>query len=259
MREFHLEGLWVRVADDRAELGRLAGREAADALRKALKVKDEVRVVFAAAPSQNETLEELASARDLDWSRVVALHMDEYVGLPVGSPARFSRYLRDRLFDRLPFKAVRLIDEEDGSNVDQILRRVEALLAEAPIDLVCLGVGENGHIAFNDPHVADFNDPKSVKLVSLDDQCRRQQVNDGCFPSFDATPERAITLTIPTLVSAPRLVCAVPGVLKARAVKGMLLEPVAEKCPATILRTRPRVDLFLDKDSFSLCENAGLL
>lgn len=249
------EMLAVEVCADRRELGVRAGTAAAEAIRAAIRERGEARVIFAAAPSQNETLETLTRAPDVDWTKVVALHMDEYVGLPIGSKARFSNYLRTRCFDLLPFKAVYLIDEQTGeTDVETLRRRYEEIYAAGPIDVVCMGIGENGHIAFNDPPVADFADSKMVKLVDLDDACRRQQVNDGCFPDFDSTPKQALTLTVPALTADARLICAVPGILKAKAVRKTLNDAISEACPATILRRVPNATLYVDADSFSLCE-----
>lgn len=255
MRVFRQENLLVKVCADRAELGRVAGADAADAIRTATDARGEARVIFAAAPSQNETLDYLVAAQDVDWTKVVALHMDEYVGLPIGSTARFSYYLKKHCFERAPIKKVYYIDEERGDDLQAILERYERILQASPIDVVVMGIGENGHVAFNDPPVADFNDPLAIKVVELDDACRNQQVHDGCFPNFESTPERAVTLTVPTLARAARQICAVPGKLKAAAVRKTLLDPVSTACPATILRTVPNATLYLDEDSFSLCND----
>ncbi len=254
-KTFHADKLRVVLSETRAELGRRAGRDAAKAIAEAIDEKGEARVVFAAAPSQNETLQTLCAAKNVDWTKVVALHMDEYIGLPPGSPARFSRYLREHCFGKLPFKAVHYLDPEDrGDSVEFLLSRYTTILAQGPIDVVVMGIGENGHIAFNDPHVADFRDFMSVKLVDLDDKCRQQQVNDGCFPSIEETPTQAITLTVPTLANAARQICAVPGPLKAEAVRKTVYAPVSPECPATILRTLPNATLYLDADSASLLD-----
>ena len=245
-KTFHADKLRVVLSETRAELGRRAGRDAAKAIAEAIEKKGEARVVFAAAPSQNETLETLCAAKNVDWTKVVALHMDEYIGLPAGSPARFSQYLREHCFGKLPFKAVYYLDPEDrGDSVDFLISRYTTILAQSPIDVVVMGIGENGHIAFNDPHVADFRDFMSVKLVDLDEKCRQQQVNDGCFPSLEETPTQAITLTVPTLANAARQICAVPGPLKAEAVRNALCGPVSPECPASILRTLPGATLYL--------------
>ncbi|MDO5308632.1 MAG: 6-phosphogluconolactonase [Planctomycetia bacterium] len=254
IKTFTQDQLYVEVCSDRAELGRRAGAAAAEAIAEAIARQGQARVIFAAAPSQNETLDALMTSDLVDWTKVVAIHMDEYVGLPLDSNARFARYLDEHCFSRAAFKEVHYIDPCKDEPIDVLLNRYRALLAQAPIDVVCMGIGENGHVAFNDPPVADFKDPEAIKLVQLDDACRTQQVNDGCFPSFDATPTHALTLTVPTLANARRQICAVPGKLKANAVKNTLFAPVSTQCPATILRTLPGAALYLDADSYSLCE-----
>lgn len=250
---FTRDRLNVEVCADRAELGRQAGRAAAKLIAQAIAERGEARVIFAAAPSQNETLAELVASKDVDWSKVTALHMDEYIGLPVGSEARFSYYLKKHCFELVPFKAICYLDEQQGASVEEMQARYEAILNDGPIDVVCMGIGENGHVAFNDPPVADFNDPRLVKVVALDDVCRQQQVNDGCFPDFASTPTHALTLTVPALCRGKYQICAVPGKLKAEAVQKTLNDPIATACPATIMRTLPGATLFVDADSFSLC------
>lgn len=253
-RSFRVDRLNVEVYPNRLELGIAAGKRAAAAIRQILEKKGEARVIFAAAPSQNETLDALAAESDIDWRRVTALHMDEYVGLAPNAPERFSRYLKTHLFDRLPFKEVFLLDDPALSlSADEIIRRYEKILAESPVDLVCMGIGENGHIAFNDPP-ADFHDPQPVKIVDLDIVCRQQQVNDGCFPNLDAVPKQAVSLTIPTLTAAGTLICSVPGRLKRDAVRRTLTGTVAPDCPATALREHPCAALFVDEDS---CDVVG--
>lgn len=244
---WHVNGLRVIRHADRRGLGAAAGREIAGWVRDRLAEQPRVRIVFAAAPSQNETLDTLAMAADLDWSRVEAFHMDEYVGLSATAPQRFGRYLEERLFSRVHPGIVRLIDGLAEPTAE--CHRYASLLAAAPIDLVCLGVGENGHLAFNDPPVADFSDPLPMKLVTLDPECRRQQVNDGCFASLDAVPHTALTLTIPTLLSAARLVCAVPGPTKRAAVQRLLTGPISPACPATALRNHGGASLHVDAES----------
>lgn len=254
-RRMKVDSLAVEVFADRAGLGKAAGKAAAEAIKEAIARKGEARVIFAAAPSQNETLETLRTEPGIDWSKVTALHMDEYVGLPSDSSARFSRYLKSHIFDRLPFGAVYLLDDPAlALSSEELLARYEKLLAAGEIDLVVMGIGENGHIAFNDPAVADFNDNKAVKIVDLDDVCRQQQVNDGCFPNFDAVPKQAITLTVPTLFHAKRLVCAVPGATKRAAVRRTLTGAVSCECPATILRRHPKATLYVDDDSCDVRE-----
>lgn len=235
---------------DRKSMGDQAGKDAGEAIRKAIREKGEARVIFAAAPSQDDTLATLIREGEIDWTKVVALHMDEYIGLPLDSSARFSCYLKDHCFDHLPFKQIFLLDEGDGSmNPDQLCERYNRIIREKPVDVVCMGIGENGHIAFNDPPVADFNDPKVVKIVDLDDACRMQQVHDGCFPTFDDVPKQAITLTVPTLMSGGTLICTVPGQRKKDAVFKTVHSPISTECPATILRNHPNATMYLDAES----------
>jgi len=247
-RTFRADRLQVRVYRTRAALGAAAGSEAASLIRRLLQEQERVRIVFAAAPSQNEFLATLAGQEDLDWRRVTAFHMDEYIGLAREAPQRFGRYLQTRLFDRVRPGEVHYIDTD--APIEAECRRYGDLLAAAPVDIVCLGIGENGHLAFNDPPVADFADSVPMKAVKLDEACRRQQVHDGCFPSLDEVPARALTLTIPALMAGKHLFCMVPGAAKREAVRRTLQGPVATDCPATILRTHPDCKLYLDSDSY---------
>ena len=205
-------------------------------------------MIFAAAPSQNETLGCLLSRTDIDWSRVNAFHMDEYVGLSTQAEQSFGNYLYQHVFSKAPFKSVNYL-RGDAQDVQAECERYSKLLRDYPVDVVMLGIGENGHIAFNDPPVADFADPKPVKIVELDPICRMQQVHDGCFPTLEAVPKYAVTLTVPALVGAKHLICTVPAATKADAVKAMLQGPYGEICPATALRRHDSAMLFLDPDS----------
>jgi len=235
----------TEIFPTRREMGAAAATAAADFLRRSLSEQETVRAVFAAAPSQNEMLAALIGEEGIDWNRIEAFHMDEYIGLDATAPQRFAQFLKVRLFDRLPFRAVHLID----TDIPEPVKQYETTLQSAPIDLVCLGIGENGHLAFNDPPVADFADPVWVKVVKLDEVCRQQQVNDGCFATFDDVPRQAITLTIPALLSGKRLICTVPGLTKRNAVFRTLHDPISTACPATILRNHAACTLFLDSDS----------
>jgi glucosamine-6-phosphate deaminase len=243
-----IDSLKVKVYADRRFMGQAAGGEVAARLKQKLKEQRLVRMIFAAAPSQLEMLARLAAEPDIDWSRVTAFHMDEYIGLPPDSPQLFSRFLQRHLFDKVKPGSVHPIDSTNDPEAE--CRRYAALLQRAPIDIVCLGIGENGHLAFNDPPVADFDDPKKVKIVELDETCRRQQVNDGCFPTLEDVPVRAITLTIPALMAGAALFCTVPGPTKRNAVRQTLHGPVSEQCPASILRRHPHCTLYLDRDAY---------
>ena len=243
------EKLDTFVYDTRKEMGDAAGMAAAEAIKKILSEKEYANVIFAAAPSQNETLDALVSS-DVDFSRVNAFHMDEYDGLSIDDSQSFARYLTDHLFSRVTFRSVNLIPAKEGA--EAACEKYSSLLEKFPPDVVCMGIGENGHIAFNDPPVADFNDPFLVKKVELDEICRNQQVHDGCFPTLDDVPKYAITLTVPALTSAKYLICTVPAPTKANAVKAMLCGDYGECCPATSLRKHENAKMFLDADSAAL-------
>ncbi|WP_117190754.1 6-phosphogluconolactonase [Rhizobium terrae] len=231
----------------RAEMGAAAAADIAAALAERLSRQSNVRMVFAAAPSQADMLAALAAVPRIDWSRVTAFHMDEYIGLDPASPARFANWLEAHVFNRIPFAAVHRMKPEPDADAEAA--RYAAIMNEAPIDFVCLGIGVNGHIAFNDPPVADFNDPLDVKIVELDDICRQQQVDDDCFPDLASVPHRAITLTVPRLMRADRLFCVVPGAIKRDAVSRTIYGPLTTECPASVLRFHPACTLYIDKDS----------
>lgn len=245
-----IDGLPVHVFDTRAEMGAAAARGAAHIIREAIDKKGEANVVFAAAPSQDDLIASLLG-QDIDWRRVRGFHQDEYIGLDPAHSAGFGNFLRRAIFDRVPFGELFYMacppDEAEA-----MCEKYTALLEEYPPDLIFLGVGENGHLAFNDPAVADFNDPRRVKVVSLDDVCRMQQVNDGCFASIDEVPRQALTLTMSQILAIPHAIAVVPTVRKARAVADALRGPVCERCPASALRRHTDARLYLDADSASL-------
>jgi glucosamine-6-phosphate deaminase len=247
LREFHTDLLQVSIHRTNVAMGQSAATDIAAELRTRLENQDRVRMIFAAAPSQDTMLEALSDAENIDWSRVIAFHMDEYVGLDPAAPQGFGNYLRERLFDRVRPDRVELIN----GNAEPVSEsgRYGQLIGAEPIDIVCLGIGENGHIAFNEPDVADFADPVLAKVVELDQRSRQQQVNDGCFAELSDVPERAITLTIPALTGGQKLFCVVPGATKAEAVRTVLEGPVSTACPATVLRNHPGCRLYLDADS----------
>jgi glucosamine-6-phosphate deaminase len=242
----------VNVFNSRNEMGEAAAEAVASKILGCLDKKESIRMVFAAAPSQNGFLESLLKIKNIPWNRVVAFHMDEYLGLPNEHPALFANFLNNKLFDRIPLKEVHLID---GNNDPlEECRRYTELLEQSPIDMVCMGIGENGHIAFNDPPVADFNDSQLVKLVELDEVCKQQQVNDGCFDSLKAVPTHAITLTVPALLNTDFICCVVPGSQKKEAVHQTLYGPIDEHCPASVLRGHWNCQFFTDKDALPLVE-----
>ncbi|MEA4998193.1 MAG: glucosamine-6-phosphate deaminase [Candidatus Limiplasma sp.] len=242
---YYVDQLLVTTFENRQQMGATAAQEAAEVLRTIIAKKGHAVAMFAAAFSQSEVLSGLV-ASDVDWTRVTAFHMDNYIGLPLDAPQQFSSFLTQYLFGKLPFGQVHLL----GNTEDDALRYA-ALLEENPLDVCFLGVGENGHLAFNDPHVADFNDPLLVKRVELDEVCRNQQVRDKCFATLEDVPRSALTVTIPALLSAKEIFCTVPALPKADAVRAMLTGPVSESCPASILRRHPSTRLYLDPDSSS--------
>ncbi len=238
----------LNVFDSRDQLGQKAAKDIEEKIIELLSNKEEIRIIFAAAPSQNEMLQHLVAKQNIDWDRIVAFHMDEYIGLSSSAPQLFANFLSEKLFNLLPFKKVHLIN---GNNGQDECQRYNQLLQEVPIDIVCLGIGENGHIAFNDPPVADFDDPLSIKKVKLDDICRQQQVNDGCFKSIEEVPQFAYTLTIPLLMSGQYLFCVVPGSTKKNAVFQTFNQPqITTQWPSTILRTHPNCQFYFDKNSY---------
>lgn len=251
---FAVDALRVEVHEDRPALGRAAAEFVAGAIAARQAQAGRANVVFAAAPSQDEFLDELARPGRVDWSRVVAFHMDEYLGLKPDHPASFRKYLHEHLFDRVGLDGdrLRLIPGEDVKRPLATCLAYEALLKASPTDVVCAGIGENGHLAFNDPPVADFLDPVAIKPVRLDRACRVQQVHDGCFAAIDDVPTHAYTLTIPALLAAPVVALCVPGPRKAEAVRAALRGPIDESCPASALRRHAGAVLFLDRDSAAL-------
>lgn len=245
-KQLSFGALAVHIAESRAAMGAHAAADIAREIRACLQHQPCVRMIFAAAPSQSEMLAALRKEQDIDWRRVTAFHMDEYLDLPANAPQRFGLWLRRAIFDQLPFGAVHLI--EPGNNPAQAAMEYTQKLHAAPIDIVCCGIGSNGHLAFNDPP-ANLEDPLTVKIVDLDAECRQQQVDDKCFPSLSDVPTRALTITVPGLLAARTIFCTVPGAFKREAVRRTLLEPVSIMCPASALRTHPRCTLYLDPDS----------
>jgi glucosamine-6-phosphate deaminase len=250
IKTYTIGKLAVRQAETRTEMGEDAATMVAERITDLLSKKVSINIVFAAAPSQNEFLKALKT-KALDWNRVNAFHMDEYIGLDKNVPQGFGNFLKERLFDAVPFKSVHYLDG-NAEDVDAACKNYAALLLENPVDIVCMGIGENGHIAFNDPPVADFQDKKWVKTVALDEVCRQQQVNDGCFPHIAQVPTHALTLTIPALMAAKYIYCMVPAPSKAQAIFNTFYKEISEKHPSTILRIQENAVLYLDSDSSRL-------
>ena len=251
MRNFKVDKLTVKAFETRQEMGEVSALDIKNKFCELLREKDEINVIFAAAPSQNDVLKSLTLDKDIEWNRINAFHMDEYIGLSKDAPQGFGNFLKEHIFGLVPFKSVNYIDCT-AENPEKEAERYAKILEENPTDVVIMGIGENGHIAFNDPPVADFCDKVLVKPVKLDEICRNQQVNDGCFKSIDEVPTHALTLTVPALVRAPYLFCIVPAPTKANAVKETLTGSIDEHCPASILRVQDNAILYLDKDSSKL-------
>jgi len=243
----HMDRLNVKTFPSRGELGAAAALSVSKKIGELLEEQAYVNIIFAAAPSQLEFLAALQKA-PIEWSRIRAFHMDEYIGLKADAVQGFGTFLREHLFERVSLLDAYFIDGQ-AANPENECVRYAGLLRQYPPDIVCMGIGENGHIAFNDPPVADFNDAHAVKVVALDLACRRQQVNDGSFPDLGHVPRHAITLTIPTLMSAPYIYCMVPGRRKAPAVFNTLHQPIIEDYPSSVLRRHPHAELFLDVQS----------
>ncbi len=249
-KEFRVEKLKVKIYPSQEKMGAAAAHETARMMKKILSEKDEVIMILAAAPSQNEYLAELVAATDVDWSKVIAFQMDEYIGLPENAPQLFANFLRHTVMDKVPIKQFHVLN---GNAPDIFLecKRYAKLLKMHPVDICCSGIGENGHLAFNDPQAADFQDSEWVKVVELDEITRQQQVNDGRFEYFNAVPAKAITLTIPAILSARWLTCVVPTKSKARVVEKTLRGKISPDCPASVLRTCENATLYLDPNSAS--------
>ncbi|MBP1838788.1 6-phosphogluconolactonase [Formosa algae] len=239
----------INILSDKFKTGEVAGKAIEDCIVKLQNTQPFVRIIFAAAPSQDTMLDYLTASTLIDWNRIKAFNMDEYIGLAPGSEQLFSSYLERNLFSKVNIPHKRLINPSD--TISDELLSYSKIIQEAPIDIVCLGIGENGHIAFNDPPVANFKDTESVKVVTLDHACRTQQVNDKCFNTIEQVPKRAITLTIPILINANHLFCVVLGKNKSEAVKQTLLGPITTACPASILKEHPNCSFYFDADAYS--------
>jgi glucosamine-6-phosphate deaminase len=240
--------LRAEVFPSRDMMGLAAARAVAEAIRDLLARDGRAAVIFASAPSQNEFLAALLREPAIDWPRITAFHLDEYIGIAPDHPASFRRFLVDRLFAHVEVAAFHGLDGQ-AKDLAAECARYAALLREARPALAVLGIGENGHLAFIDPPVCDFAEPSDVRVVELDEPCRLQQVNDGCFPTKDAVPRTALSLTIPFLLRVPRAVAIVPGKAKRAAIQAALRGPVTRACPASVLRRHRDATLFLDEDS----------
>jgi glucosamine-6-phosphate deaminase len=241
-----LSSLKVQVYETARETGVAAAGALAEAIRGLIAGRGKAVGLFAAAPSQNDALEALIEEPGIDWARVTAFHLDEYMGFGEAHPQSFRRYLREHLVSRVPIGTFHGLRGEAADAAEECSRYAELLRGDPP-DFALLGIGENGHLAFNDPPVCDFEDPLEVKVVELDERCRRQQVHDGAFATLDDVPRLALTVTVPLIMRVPKLYVVVSGERKREAVEAALDGPLTTECPASILRRHPAACLFLDK------------
>jgi glucosamine-6-phosphate deaminase len=247
--EFTRDRLKVRIFENPVKLGKAAASSVAEKLGRVIAKQGAANLILATGASQFEFLNQLQK-QDINWKKITVFHLDEYKGMPVTHPASFRKYLKERILEKVKPGRVYYL-EGDAVDIDKAVEDYEQLLKNHPVDVACIGIGENGHIAFNDPPVADFNDPKLVKVVELDEACRRQQLGEGWFPNLDDVPTHALSLTIPAIMASTHISCVVPDERKAEAVYHTLNAEVSAKCPASILRTHPDTLLFLDQYSAS--------
>jgi glucosamine-6-phosphate deaminase len=248
VERFQVGTLKIEIHPTREAAGEAAAQAAAEAMHELGKLQRPFGVIFATGASQFSTLDSLTRTRDLPWGQVRGFHLDEYVGIAADHPASFRRYLRERLTSKVPMGEFNEIDGSDP-NPEEVCRTYAQKLRDAAPSLCLLGIGENGHLAFNDPGIADFHDPVDVKLVHLDEVSRGQQVAEGWFPSVAESSEQAITVTMPALFRVPRLIVSVPGERKAQIIPQTLADDISTSNPSTILRTHPNATLYLDHDS----------
>jgi glucosamine-6-phosphate deaminase len=240
----------VNIQQDPKKLGIEAGKKSATLIREAIKTQGSANIILATGSSQFETLKQLILEKGIEWNKVTMFHLDEYIGLPLSHKASFRKYLKERFLDKVPdLKSVNLINGE--SNPEEECKRLGDLIRKSPIDVALVGIGENGHLAFNDPP-ADFETEKPYIVADLNRACRQQQVNEDWFESFEEVPEQAISMSVKQIMLSKHIVCSVPDVRKAKAVKDSVEQPVSNLYPASILQNHPDCYLFLEKSSASL-------
>lgn len=252
-RKLQVDNLKISVYHDSHSMGKAAADFVTAILNKTIAEKAGANLILATGASQFSFLEALKE-KAIDWQKITVFHLDEYKGISDRHPASFRKYLKERILDEVAPKKIHFLNG-DADNLEKEMNNYAEQLKKHPIDLACIGIGENGHIAFNDPPVADFEDPKWVKLVTLDEDCRNQQLGEGWFPTFEDVPKEALTLTIPAIMHSKTISCVVPDKRKSNAVYNTLYAEISTKCPATILRTHPNTSLFLDHAAASKIEN----
>lgn len=249
IKSYTIDQLQVTIYGSANEMGEAAADFVKNKLNEAIQQRGQANLILATGASQFSFLKALQQ-KAIDWKKITVFHLDEYKGISDQHPASFRKYLKERILDAVVPKKIYFLNG-DAPDLEKEMDNYSKALQQHPIDVACIGIGENGHIAFNDPPVADFNDPKWVKLVSLDEDCRNQQLGEGWFPTLDDVPKQALTLTIPAIMGCKTISCVVPDERKAEAVYNTLNEEISTKCPATVLRTHPNTSLFLDTNSAS--------
>ncbi len=244
----------LRVFDDKSSLGKAAAEQASSAIRRAISEHGRARIIAATAASQFEFLDALTKVADIDWARVEAFHLDEYVGLPIAHPGSFRKMLVEQLVEKTGITNYHLLDG-DAVDPSEVLLRVGTELTSAPIDIAFLGIGENGHIAFNDPP-ADFDTEDPYIIVDLDEACRQQQVGEAWFANISQVPKKAISMSVRQILKAKEILAVVPDTRKAQAVKACFEGEISHMAPASILRMHPNATIYLDKKSASLLSPA---
>lgn len=247
----NVDKLRVKIYPDDTTMGQAAADYVEQVLVSVIDRKGSASIILATGASQFSFFKALKNKESISWSKITVFHLDEYADMTDKHPASFRKYLRERILDFVRPHRVYFL-QGDAEDPDEEAARYEALLKKTTIDLACIGIGENGHIAFNDPPVADFNDPKLVKLVKLDEACRLQQLGEGWFPTLNDVPTHALSLTVPGIMRAERICCVVPDERKATAVSRSLYGPISEKCPASVLRRHIDCTLFLDEPAASM-------
>ena len=244
------------IGKDKLDMAAKAAKMAGDRIREAIRLRGEARIIVATGASQFEFLEALVKEPDIDWTKVTGFHLDEYIGLPVTHKASFRGYMRERLVAKTP-QPMKVFNEVNGEAPDpeQEINRLEALIRVAPIDVACIGFGENGHIAFNDPP-ADFDTNRAYRVVELDEKCRRQQVGEGWFPDLESVPKQAFSMTVKQIMWSKSIVCTCPDARKAEAVRNCLEGPITNAVPGTVLQLHPDCGMFLDPPSAALLRKA---
>jgi glucosamine-6-phosphate deaminase len=242
------------IYETKSQMGAAAAASAAEVIKQAIKVKKQANIILATGTSQFEMLKNLVAAEGIDWQKVTMFHLDEYIGLSADHPASFRRFLKERFVDKVPGLKEVVFVNGDAKNPQQECHRLKNIIAEHPIDVALIGIGENGHLAFNDPP-ADFRTEQPYIIVELDERCRKQQLGEGWFKTLEQVPRRAISMSIRQIMKSACLIASVPEKRKAEAIKNALQGPVTPECPASILQQHNNCKVFMDEQAASLLSN----